>query len=61
MHWAYVARETMAKLKGCSVKEEGRKGALNDVFRRPTVQIPAVCTIDYYTSAVIHLRRLVSV
>jgi hypothetical protein len=32
-------------LKGCSVKEGGRKGALNDVFRRPTVHIPIVCTI----------------
>jgi hypothetical protein len=33
-------------LKGCSVKERERKGALNDVFRRPTVHIPGVCTID---------------
>jgi len=32
-------------LKGCSVKEGERKGALDDVLRRPTVYIPVVCTI----------------
>jgi hypothetical protein len=41
-----VARETLAKLKGAIVQVGGRKWALNDVFRRPTIHIPVVCTID---------------
>jgi hypothetical protein len=41
-----MSREkTWLNLKGCSVKEGGRKWALSDVFRRPTVHIPYVCAI----------------
>jgi len=43
----HMSREKQwPNLKGCSVKEVGRKGALNDVLRRPTVHIPVVCRTD---------------